>query len=202
MTQINKSTLRITVFAIVILGLFLSGCGGGAVYYAPYHPGEHKVVLVLIPQGKAGTAIGRVLDRLENPPFRVVSIAEEECGLRSETAKLYKLLGRVSPDIASFMAKSVNATLVVYEDPDTTPHSKSQKNTLVDPANTQTTNFNDQSNSLQPDSHNYESTEDFRIAVMDVRTNTIIWHESLSQTPSESSVMRFVERLQKDGGVK
>jgi len=182
------------------------GCKTTVLYLAPYHPSEHKVMLVLIPKGKAGTVVGRMLDRIENEPFRIVSIPEEECHLRSEVATTYDLLGRVTADVAIKMAKWENATIVVYYDPEPKKKEENPSNSSsppLSPAGTQTQNFDD---ATQAPSKPYSSDDDqkpfddIRLAILDVRTSTVLWYESLAASPSESAMRETAKRLITDTG--
>jgi len=182
--------------------LWLSGCGSSVEYYAPYRPTDHQVMLVLIPKGKAETVVSKMLDRLENPPYRIVSIPEEECSYRAETTKLYNLLHRATPAIAKSMAKSVNATLVVFEDNEVKKKSYDQPaNTAQQSLGSTTQNFPNQAK--QPDdaeSADPGHSEDLRIAVYDARIDRVLWHESMSTSASAGAIDAFCHRLVTEGG--
>ena len=111
----NRFVAKLLYFTLSLV-FQLAGCSTTVKYLTPYHPSEHKVVLVLLPQGKSGETLGKVLDRLDNPPYRIVSITEEECRLRADLSQLFDKNHGMTPDIACAIAKSVSATLVIFSE--------------------------------------------------------------------------------------
>lgn len=161
-------------------------------------------MLVLLPRGQGGNVMGRVLDRLDQTPYRIVSIPESECGLRTETEKLYRLLNRANTDIAGAMAKAVNATVVVFEDADPTRKSTGYSSQPMPEAGSSTTDLTGRrtSDPLPTEESRIDETTggNMRIAVYDVRTQTILWHETIALKPSQGALDNFAKRLMSDGG--
>ena len=194
-----KKTSGVATIVVATLVLFVfDGCATSVQYYAPYHPSDHKKMLVLIPGGKPGTIVGRLLDRIDDTPFLIVSIPEEECHNLSDAAKTYDLLRRVTKDIAMKMAKSVNATIVIYYDPEPKKKESEKSSTpALSPAGTQTQNFDDATAppTTKPEESEVKSFDDIRLAIVDTRTGTLLWYESLAQNPSESAMKETAKRL-------
>lgn len=203
----TEGLLAVKILPIVFLLLFV-GCASTVNYLAPYHPSEHKVILILIPDGKAGNAVARVLDRIDNPPFRILSIPEDECKLHSDTEKQYKLVGRITQDIARNMAKSVNATLVVYADPEIkkpSPKDNPDSPPPPQPAGSTTQNFGNNSPASSTSTDNTQEnspSEDIRLAIFDTRTSTVLWYETLSPTPTESAMKEVAKHLVTDSNAQ
>lgn len=179
-----------TSFNLFIILILFIGCSSGVVFYHSYQPNEHQTLLVLLPKGNGANIIGKVLDHLENPPFRIISLPENECLNHTETEKMYRFIQRVNIPIAIAMAKQVQATLVLFEDEEyaTTPFPQHSGKPI-------TQNFNDENQFVKQEDNQEEFAKKLRIAILDVRKETIIWHEVLSNRPSESAVIEFANRL-------
>lgn len=187
--------MKITSISIFLLLIILAGCASTVLLYQTYQPDEHSRVLILLPKDEGANVLGRVLDHIQDPNFHLITLPESECLNRTETEKLYRFTGRVNSTIATVMAKQVQATLVLYEDADLSPSSPYGDNISSQNKNLHSTNQQDDENVLPSNSNNVEPGKKLRIAIFDVRTETIVWHEILSYKPSESSLTEFANRL-------
>ncbi|MCX7835072.1 MAG: hypothetical protein N2450_03255 [bacterium] len=190
MGKLKKRKIDLLIYFTV----FFFSCSSGIHYYQSYQPKDYPTLLVLLPKGSGANVIGKVLDRLENPPFRIITFPESECLNRTETEKMYRLIHRVNLPIAITMAKQVQATLVLFEDPDFSDTSTNSLSYLERQSSEQQEFIRNNTPTFKED-NSKEIVSKLRIAIVDVQKEAVIWHEVLSSKPSEKSISEFANRL-------
>jgi len=220
------SRFKVTAYFVIVyfVGFSFIGCATHVKYLAPYHPADYKVVVVIIPQGPSGATLGKVLDRLENEPFHVVSMTEEQCQMRSDLSSLFEKGHRITPAIACAIAKSVNASLVIFSNrPGFERHGKGGEHGegegRPEPPEG---GFGGGGPEGGPESgggggfggghgshgHRGGGGEgqphgkmgmDSQFSIMNVPDAQLLWEEKLDANPSESDLQGFAHRLVTDG---
>ncbi len=113
-------------FLVGILQIALMGCSKSIKYYSAYNPNDYKIAAVIIPSGPQRELLDRLFDQIEEAPFKVVWFQEKSLRNLPGIAAILDSTHRITPELAAQIAKSCNATLVIYQEPQL-PISKSHR---------------------------------------------------------------------------